>query len=156
MLTKQAIQTSAQVIRITQVSAGDVYKRFDKSYDDRVYFGIVRNVHNDGENTIIEATEYCKKYSDLEVSHKVLKGDTDYILFPATPEELNLELEGARKSKVRAIEEAEEEIAKNRKLITELDGIISGETLKGLKSASYKELSQGEYNQKKEALALME
>jgi len=30
MQTKQAIQTSANVIRITSISAGDVYKRFDE------------------------------------------------------------------------------------------------------------------------------
>lgn len=36
MNVKQAIQSSANVIRVTSVSAGDVYKRFDDSYDDRI------------------------------------------------------------------------------------------------------------------------
>ena len=152
MQTKQAIQTSANVIRITSVSAGDVYKRFDESYDDRTYFGVIKAVHNDGEKTIIEATEYCYRYSSLDVSHKVIRGEKDYILFPSTPEELNLQLDTARASKVREIEEAENKIAANKKMILEIDGLISGNTQKDLKTMSYKELTQHEYNEKKLAL----
>lgn len=148
MQTKQAIQTSANVIRITSISAGDVYKRFDKDYDDRVYFGLVSAVHNDGENTIVESTEYTYKYSELDVSYKILKGTSDYILFPSTPEELNLELEKARNKKVREIEDSEAKIETNRKMIGEIDGLISGETQKKLKKMSYKEMTQGEYTEK--------
>lgn len=79
MQTKQAIQTSANVIRITSISAGDVYKRFDESYDDRVYYGLVTAIHNDGEKTIIEATEYRYSYSSLNVDYKIMRGEKDYI-----------------------------------------------------------------------------
>lgn len=152
MQTKQAIQTSANVIRITSVSAGDVYKRFDKNYEDRTIYGVVKAVHNDGENTIIEATEYTYRWSDLEVSHKVLKGSEDYILFPASPEELNLELENAREKKVREIESSKDAIKKNERLIDEIDGLISGNTQKSLKGMSYRELTQAEYDERKSAL----
>jgi len=148
MQTKQAIQTSANVIRITSISAGDVYKRFDESYDDRVYLGVVQAVHNDGEKTIIEAIEYNARYSSLDVDYKVMRGEKEYILFPATPEELSLELAKAKRMKEREIEEAEDKIAKNRKLLGEIEGMISGEKLKELKSASYKEISQVEYSRK--------
>lgn len=97
MQTKQAIQTSANVVRITSVSAGDVYKRFEESYDDRIYFGLVQAVHNDGDRTIIESVEYCYKYSSLTVEYKVMNGEKDYVLFPSSPEELNLELDRAKK-----------------------------------------------------------
>lgn len=153
MQTKQAIQTSANVIRITSVSAGDVYKRFDESYEDRTYYGIVKAVHNDGENTIIEATEYCYKYSDIQVEHKVIKGTKEYIIFPSSPEELNLELENARKAKVREIEKAEETIVTSKKLLEEIDGLISGETQKGLKAMSYKELTQADYAKKMQEIS---
>ena len=73
MNVKQAIQASANVIRVTNISAGDVYKRFDDSYDDRVYYGVVTSVHNDGEVAIIEAMEYSYKYSSLDVNLKVLR-----------------------------------------------------------------------------------
>lgn len=152
MQTKQAIQTTANVIRITNVQVGDVYKRYDTSYDDRVYYGVVRHVNNDGENAIIEATEYRYSYSSLDVDYKIIKGDKDIAIFPATPEELNLELEKARKTKVREIEEAEEKIAKNKKLIQEIDKLASGETLKTLKAMSYSELTQEQFNERKKAL----
>lgn len=94
MQVKQAIQSSANVIRVTNISAGDVYKRFDDSYDDRVYYGVVHSVHNDGETAIIEALEYSYRYSSLDVNLKILRGDKDYKLFPSSPDELNTELDG--------------------------------------------------------------
>lgn len=150
MITKQAIQASANVIRITEVKVGDVYKRFSDSdsYEDRVYYGIVKAIHNDGENAIIEAVEYCYRYSDITVELKVMKGTKEYTIFPATPEDLNTELDKARIAQVRAIEKANEEIAKANRLIKEIDGLISGETQKKLQSMSYKELTQTEYSNK--------
>lgn len=149
MKTQQAIQSTANVIRITSVSAGDVYKRFaDTEYDDKVYYGVVKAVHDDGEKTIIEAVEYCYKYSGISVDFKVIGGTKDVTIFPSTPEELNLELEKARKAQVKKIQEAEDEIEISKRLIDEIDGLISGETQKNLQSMSYKELTQSEYQTK--------
>lgn len=150
MQTKQAIQTSANVIRITTITPGDVYKRFDESYDDRVYYGVVKNVHNDGEKTIIEAVEYSYRYSSLEIAYKIMRGEKDYILFPSSPEELNLDLERARKEKIKKIEEHKKGIDENEKIIKEIDGFISGDTLKDLKKMSYKEVTQADYEAKKQ------
>ena len=147
METRQAIQSTANVVRITTIKTGDVYKRFDANYDDRVFFGLVTQVHNDGKNTIIEATEYRYSYSSLEVDYKVLRGEKDYILFPSSPEELNLELDKAKNSSKRKLEEAEANIIKEQKLLKEIEGLISGETQKKLKAMSYKELSQAKYNE---------
>jgi len=149
MQTKQAIQTSANVIKITNISVGDVYKRFDESYDDRVYYGLVKNVHNDGEKTIIEAVEYQYAYSSVEVNYRVLRGEQDYILFPSTPEELNLELEKAKKESENKITEAKETIETQTKLLKEIEGLISGKTQKDLKAMDYKELTQKDYEAKK-------
>lgn len=154
MNTKQIVQSSANVIRITNVSVGDVYKRFDESYDDRTYYGIVKAIHNDGDKTIIESTEYCYKYSDLSIDHKVIKGEKDYIIFPSSPDELSMELEKARKSKQREIEDAHEKINKNEKIIKEIDGLVSGETQKTLKAMNYKEITQEQFEERKKALEL--
>lgn len=152
MQTKQAIQTSANVIRITSITTGDVYKRFDESYDDRTYYGVVKAVHNDGEKCIIEAIEYSYKYGDLDVEHKIMRGEKEYILFPSSPDELNLELEKARKKKVREIEDAKEKIEKNERLLKDIDGLISGETLKNLTAMSYKEMTQEQFNERKQLI----
>jgi len=152
MQTKQAIQSSANVIRITSVSAGDVYKRFDKSYDDRTYYGVVKAVHNDGEKTIIEATEYSYRWSSIDVAHKILKGEEDYVLFPCTPEEFNLDLSRAIKEKEEAINSNQRKIEEDKRLIAEMEKLVSGETQKALTAMSYSEITQVEYNQKKQAL----
>lgn len=149
MNVKQAIQASANVIRVTNVSAGDVYKRFDDSYDDAVYYGVVTAVHNDGDTAIIEAMEYRYKYSSLEASLKILRGDKEYKLFPASPEDLNLELDGVVARKQRDIESKKEEIVKLEKEITEVEKLLSGETLKNLQAMSYKELTQSDFEAKK-------
>ena len=124
METKQIIQSSANVVRLTKLSPGDVYKRFDKSYDDRTYYGIVKNVHNDGVNTIIEATEYCYKYSNINVEHRTLRGEQDYILFPAEPKDLQFELDKCKKRMEREITEYQEKIEQQQRLISEVDGLI--------------------------------
>lgn len=152
MKTVQAIQASAQVVRITEIKAGDVYKRFDDREDDCVYYGIVRAINNDGEKTIIEATEYQYKWSDLKVSYRIIRGENDYILFPCSPEELNLELDKARREQVKVIENSEDKIERAKMLLAEIDGIVSRETLKALTTMSYKEMTQELYNEKKKAL----
>jgi hypothetical protein len=149
MNVKQAIQSSANVIRVTSVSAGDVYKRFDDSYDDRVYYGVVQSVHNDGETAIIEALEYSYRYSSLDINLKVLRGDKEYKLFPSSPEELNTELDDVVENKTREINTKTEEISKLAKELEEIGKLISGEKLKDLQAMSYKELTQTQYEAKK-------
>lgn len=154
MQTKQVVQSSANVIRITSVSAGDVYKRFDESYDDRVYYGVVKAVHNDGDKTIIESVEYRYSWSSLDVNYKVIKGEKDFVIFPSSPEELNLELSKAKKEKQKEITDAQEKIEKAERLLIEIDGMISGETFKSLKAMSYKELTQDQFDERKKLLEL--
>lgn len=149
MNIKQAIQSSANVVRITNITIGDVYKRFDTSYDDRVIYGVVRNVHNDGEVAVIESLEYTKRFGDLDINTKIIRGDKDMALFPADPYELNVELSDIVAKKQREASKKAEEIKKLEAEVAELNSIISGEALRDLKAMSYAELSQQQYNQKK-------
>jgi len=149
MEIKQAIQASANVVRITAISAGDVYKRFDKNYTDRIYYGIVQSVHNDGESAIIQAIEYRYEYGSLDISVKILNSSDDYLIFPATPEDLQMELDSARSKKLRDIQDSEDRIYKDKKIVAEIDKLMSGETQKNLKAMSYKELTTESYNQTK-------
>jgi len=149
METKQIVQASANVIRITKVKPGDVYKRFDESYNDRTYYGIVRNVHNDGENSIIEATEYSYQWSGISIEIKIIRGCDDVVMFPSTPEELNVDLSRAKEDKEKDISDNEEKIIKSKKELQEIKDLISGKTLKNLSEMSYKELTQADFNEKK-------
>lgn len=150
MQTQQAIRANAAVIRVTNIGVGDVYKRFDASYDDKLYIGIVKGVHNDGNNAIIEALEYCKQYGNVDVAVKILRGDKDYLLFPATPEDFERQLGDVIPKKRREIEK---NLLANTKLeqeITEIERILSGEATRDLQAMSYTELSQAEFDSQRQ------
>lgn len=148
METKQLVQASANVIRITKVSPGDVYKRFEKDYEDRTYFGVVRNVYNDGTNTVIEATEYKYSWRSIDVNNKVLSGTKDYILFPATLEEIKSEFGRVVSEKLDEVKTKEREIADAKEVIKFTEQLISGEMQKNLSTPEYKEMTQKEYSEK--------
>ena len=74
MHTKQIIQASANVIRITNLRKGDVYKRIDdSSYGDKVHYGVVLNLYNNGEKTYIETIEYKARAGPGNL-HRTLSG----------------------------------------------------------------------------------
>lgn len=152
METKQIVQTSANVIRITNIAPGNTYKRFEKDYDDRTFFGIVRNVYNDGQNTVIEATEYRYTWRSVEVTHRVMQGMKDYILFPANLEEIQSEFGRVVKEKLDEIDTKEKEIIEAKKTIEFTEKLLSGEMQKELSLPGFKEMSQVEYNKKVQAL----
>jgi hypothetical protein len=150
MQTKQIIQSSANVIRITNIAKGNVYKRFEDS--DYVYYGIVTDVLNDGINTIITATEYRKSWSSMEVSQKIMKGEKEYVLFPADIKEIESEFQSVISSKERDIVGYRKSIAEAEATIELTNKLISGELSKEPSSPSYKELTQEEFNEKVLAL----
>lgn len=145
MQTKQIIQSSANVIRITNIAKGNIYKRFDDNY---TWYGVVNAVHNDGEKSIIEATEYRAGWSSMEVQYKVIKGEEDYTIFPATLEDFDKEFGGIISHLERKIRDAEKTIADSTKQIEFTNKLISGELQKELSTPSYKEMTQTEYNEK--------
>lgn len=153
MKTQQIVQSQANVIRVTNVSAGDVYKRFEnEGYDKGTFYGIVKNVYNDGEKTIIEALEYKYEFGSITPKYKTISGTDDVVLFPASPEELNLEFERAKDSLESSIKSKLEDVEKAKDQIKALEGLITGETQKNLKAMSFVELSQNEFDDKRKAL----
>jgi len=150
MQTKQIIQASANVIRITKLSKGNIYKRFDDY--DYTYYGVVTDVLNDGTNTIITSIEYKKSYSDISVSQKVIKGEKDFIIFPATIDELQMEFQDVIDSKNKEIETKYKEIEISKKLIEHTEKLLNGELQKELTTPEFKELTQVDYNERLEAL----
>lgn len=153
MQTQQIVRASAQVIRITSIAPGNIYKRFDPNYEDRTLYGIVRNVHNDGDNTIIEATEYCYRYGSMTAEHKVINGNKEYVIFPATIEELTANFSEVIERKKSEIEKSKQEIKTAEKIIEETQKLISGEMQKDLSTPLYQELSQKAWQEKRERIS---
>lgn len=45
MLTKNLVQTSVNVIRITNLKVGDIYKRYDDNqYSSGVFYGLIKDI----------------------------------------------------------------------------------------------------------------
>jgi len=151
METKNLVQTTANVIRVTNLKVGDIYKRYDdSSYSKKTYYGIVRTINNNGEKTYIEAVEYEYSYSSLSANFSVFGGDEDINIFPATIEEIKNEFGGAVTKLYKEIESKEDEIKDKRKCVAETELLLSGELQKTLQTAEFKEMTQGEYNTIKE------
>jgi len=152
MQTKQIVQASANVIRITNIQKGNLYKRFDES-GDYTYFGIVTDVLNDGNNTIITSTEYRKSWGDMNVENKVIRGEKDFIIFPAVLEDFELEFQDVISKKEREIQNKKEEIIKAEKTIEITRKLLSGELQKELSTPEFKEMTQVEFNEKLKEIA---
>lgn len=152
MQTKQIVQASANVIRITNIQKGNLYKRFEES-GDYTYFGVVTDVLNDGSNTIITATEYRKSWGDMNVENKVIRGEKEFVIFPATIEDFQMEFKDVISKKQREIECHKEEIVKAEKTIEITQKLLSGELQKELSTPAFKEFTQDEFNQKIKELA---
>ena len=148
MNTKSIIQTSANVIRITNLKRGDLYKRYsDSTYDDSVRYGIVKAISNNGEKTFIEAVEYKKSYSSLEADFVVISGEKDVAIFPASIEEIQDSFDGVVVKMEKEVIEFQKKIEDKKKAIAETQLLLSGELSERIQSAESKELTQGEYNE---------
>lgn len=150
MNTKNLVQTTANVIRIVNLKKGDIYKRYeDGSYSSGLYYGLVKDIKNNGEQTFIEAVEYKKTYSSIDADLKIYSGDKDLSIFPATLDEVQKEFGSVIEKLAKEIKDKEEEISKKQKCIEDTKKLLSGELSQMIQSAEYKEMTQVEFNQRK-------
>ena len=82
------VRTSAEIVTITTLRPGDVYKRLVKDWQNQyeAVFGIVQTVDANGEAAMISSLEVSK----TKVDHKVFGTDSDLQIFASTPEEVSL------------------------------------------------------------------
>lgn len=108
METRTLVQGSAQIVRITSLKKGDVYKRLETtSYSSpKLFFGTVTDVLNNGEQSSIIALEYDSSYSSVEVNTKVFASDTELALFAADPREYADHLDKLEEAAKRAAKNA--------------------------------------------------
>lgn len=154
MNTKNLVQTTVNVIRIVNLKKGDIYKRYeDSTYSSGVYYGLVKDIKNNGEEVFIEAVEYKKSYSEISADLKVYSGDKDLSIFPATLDEVKEEFSSVVIKLKEEIENKKEEIKNKEKCIEDTNKLLSGELSKMIQSADFKEMTQAEFNQRKIELA---
>jgi hypothetical protein len=127
METRQLVEASATVITIATVRAGDVYKRLDKpSYgSERLMFGFVTDVMNNGEAAAITAVEFTSEYgTTYEPAMKVFGPDTDLVLFPASIEEFGVAISEAYRRQEQAVESARTDLLHKETVLARMDQVI--------------------------------
>ena len=151
MQTKSIVQASANVIRIVNLKQGDIYKRYEESSygDDKVHYGIVNSINNNGDNTFIEATEFKVSYSKMEATMRIFSGKKDIAIFPASVDDLQEDFGRCLRNTQDEIAKKKEEIVGLEKALATTERLLSGEMQQELSTPDFKEMPQQEFNQKK-------
>lgn len=108
MHVSQIVRNSADVLTITHLSPGDVYKRIeDSSYADAsLRFGIVQSVMNNGDDAAVTALEFAHDYNGAAPAMKVFNGNKPAAIFPATPDEVLVHMTDVRNAAKAALQRA--------------------------------------------------
>lgn len=119
MQTRNFIKDTTQILRVVELGEGDVYKRLipKSAYREaKLRFGIVTSTLNNGEHTVLTAIEVRNEdESHLPpVGTEVFDTEADLILFPATRDEVKIELERAVGTSDQRIRTAREELERKK------------------------------------------
>jgi hypothetical protein len=141
METKSIIQATANIIRITQLAKGNVYKRIEEQYSDvKIRYGVVINIFSDGQKAFIETVEYEKSYSGVSKGEiKVFAGDKDINICPCTPEDVQEHFGDAIRQLREEVETKRDELEKAEKLLVDAERFANGEMARNLSTPVFTE-----------------
>lgn len=119
MQVQQMIRSSADILTITTLSPGNVYKRIEQgsSYaggEPVLRFGVVQSVMNNGEDSAVTALEFTADYTGVAASMKVFDGGKPVAIFPATPDEITQHLTELTERAERDLKSAEDTLQSKR------------------------------------------
>lgn len=129
MQVQNIIRASADILTITSLSVGNVYKRVgDTNYSGEatLHFGVVQSVMNNGEDAAVTALEYETDYSaGIKATLKVFTGGKPVAIFPATPAEITKHLTDLRTATVRAVDLAERDLETKRRALDAVETLVA-------------------------------
>lgn len=106
------IISSAKIVTITDLQKGNVVKFIDTQYsEEKLKFAIVMDVLRDAENVYVSLITFDMGYSGVEIKTKILSGNKNFALFPATPEEIKANFAKIDESLLKVIEQKRKEVA---------------------------------------------
>lgn len=120
MQVQQIIRASADVLTITTLAPGNVYKRVEEGYQGEAIlrFGVVQSVMNNGADAAVTALEYAPDYTKgVTATLKVFTGARPAAIFPATPEEVTAHLADITRAANEAVTAAEKDLAAKRAVL---------------------------------------
>lgn len=129
MQVNSLVKASAQVIRVTEVAEGDIYKRYDKpAYGEaRLLFGVITDALHNGDEAVIVAVEFVPEGygTAYEPRMKTFGTDDEVVLFPASVEEFEVGMGEAIAAQTRVVETAERDAASKRAVLERMRDLAS-------------------------------
>ena len=105
---KTFVEASGKITTVMELGVGNVYKRLQvETYgEDKMMFGIVTDLNNNGEQSYIVASEFNPvEYGGSELKSHVFGGERDVNIFPVSVEDWNAAFASNRASMERAVNE---------------------------------------------------
>ncbi len=127
MRTTTLVQATADVVTITSLRTGDVYKRLEvNTYGEKyqLHFGVVQHVMHNGEDAVITAIEFPTEWNGVQAKIKTFGTDADLKLFEATPEEVTAHFAEVRTASQNTVKAKAEELAKAEAIHRQVEGMI--------------------------------
>lgn len=147
METKTLIQATANILRVTSLTKGDVIKIVEKEYSStEIHYAVVLDLLNTGSETFIQLLKYKKSYSQMTAEIVTYSGDKDLAIFPATVEEVKEHLNTVLIGMEKDIKQEKADLQKKIEALESATAFVSGEKSKKLKSASFTKLTQDQFD----------
>jgi len=148
MQTRTLIQSSTNILRITELHKGNVIKLIDETYNsNEAYFGVVTDLLNSGKKTFIQLLLFKRDYNNVTGQVKIYNGNDDISLFPATIEEVKDDMASALKGLSDTIEKEKKELERKIEAYKSAESFVTGETSKKLTEASFEEVTTEEFKE---------
>lgn len=112
MRTSTLVNATAEVVTITTLQTGDVYKRLEvNAYNTgdgkyQLLFGIVQDVLHNGTDAVISALEFTTSYTGVEPKLRTFGTDADLKLFAAQPDEVRQHFTEVQEASAKALQTA--------------------------------------------------
>ena len=117
------IQTNADVARIINLAEGDVYRRvITSNYSEpKIVIGVVRQILQSTDGTTVVGVEYEKSFTGVAVKEHVMTGNSDVMIYPATPNELREALADFRDDLESKVDHAHRELERAQDALSKFD-----------------------------------
>jgi hypothetical protein len=105
---KTLVEVSGKVTTVHTLAVGNVYKRLVvESYGpDKVLYGVVTDVQNNGEQSFIIASEFnAEAYGGDELKNSVFGGDREVNIFSCSVEDFNAAYQSNKSAMERSVNE---------------------------------------------------
>ena len=139
------VKSSCEIVRVTSLKKGDVVKLLeDSSYSTELKFGIVQDVLNNGEKSVIQLLTLKNSYGDLDLELKTFTDKKELTVFPATTDELKSQFSGDLESAKRKVDEAKNTYLRKNEAYQIAEKLISGKMSLELTNSQFEVIPNAE------------